>query len=233
MSRTSLLVTERSAQLVSHPAFPRPILDELKQDKNLLLLCSNEALSEEEQRLISSAELVFEAEGYKLYSTSIPKLKALYEPFRSVADSVAFVASGMFQAPSESAPSDELLWGEKSFAVSRPDHILDTVFTDSEERILSYWVLLDPDAELIPTRSYAIDGERVFSGGMGKNANLLDGWLFMSDHLQAEAGKRHEYQINSRSGVVSRIQLRKASEEIIHREGNQVFLNNIPINKHD
>ena len=231
MSRTSLSVTEKSAQLVSHSLFPRPILDEMNPNKKLLLLCSNEALSEEEHRLIANAQEIFRNDAYRLYSISIPTIKAIYEPFRVVPDSVVVAANGSYSNPVEFENSTSTLWGESGFSMSKGNHFLDTVFNDSHDQILSYWVLVDPDAELIPTRSYTVDGERIISSGIGNNANLLDGWLFVSDTLKAESGKRHEYKIQSRYGVISRMQLRKSGEDIYHREGDRIFMNNIPIAK--
>ena len=231
MSRTSLNVTEKSAQLVSHPLFPRPILDEMNPNKKLLILRSNEALSEEEQRLISHAQEVFGNADYHLYSISISDIKAIYKPFRVVPDSVVPAADGSYSKPVEFEASTSTLWGESSFSMQQGNHFLDTVFNDSQDRILSYWVLVDPNAELIPTRSYWVDGERIFSSGIGNSANLLDGWLFVSDTLKIESEKRHEYKIQSRYGVISRMQLRKSGVEIYHREGDRTFLNNIPIAK--
>jgi hypothetical protein len=57
----------------------------------------------------------------------------------------------------------------------------------------------------------------------------LDGWLFVSEKLKVEAGKRQEYFVQKRGGVIGRIQLRRASEDIRHNEGELRFLNNIPL----
>ncbi|MCF8276274.1 MAG: hypothetical protein K9J17_06010 [Flavobacteriales bacterium] len=229
LSRTSLDVTQKSAQLVSNILFPRPILDAFDQNKKLLFLQSDEPLTAEEQLLLSNAELVFQNADYRLYSTTISNIRSLYEHASSLPDSVEFSLSNCYIKPLEFEDHAEELWGSPSYEMSSSDKIIDTVFSQSDTLNISYWVKVDPNAELLPNRVYSIDRVWQSDRGIDRTPNLQDGWLFVSENLITEAGKRHVYTIYARGGTLSRIQLRAADQTIIHREGEQVYLNNIPL----
>ena len=229
LSRTSLGVTEKSAQIISDSLFPRPILDDFDQQKKLLILQSNELLSIEERRLISNAEMVFENENYRLYSTSISNVKSLYATVSTLSDSVSFSAHSGYLLPKQFTPSKEILWGAASYEMKELDHFLDTVFPNSETLTISYWVKVDPKAELLPNRVYSIDRAWKSDGGIGYNPNLLNNWLLFSEDIETEAGKQHDYVTHKQGGVISRIQLRKKGETIIYKEGELTFVNNVPV----
>ena len=201
MSRTSLDVTEKSAQLISDSLLPRPILDDFIQDKKILILQSNEPLTIEEKRLISNAEKVFECNDYQLYSTSVENIRSLYASVSSLPDSVAYAANSGYLVPKQFIGYDEDLWGAPSYEMNKLDHLLDTVFPLSETLTISY------------------------------NPNLLDNWLLVSEDIETEAGKQHDYVIHARGGIISRIQLRKKGVSILHQEGERKFLNNVPVGK--
>lgn len=228
MSRTSMKVTEKTAQLVSHVLIPRDILKEMDANKKLLILCSNDSLSGEEQRLLAAGELVYESADYRLYSTTAEMIGWLYGGFHAAADSMEAKGDGAYLHPK--APKwDEALWTAECYKIKATDHLLDTTFTDNDSRVLSYWVKVDPKTELLPTRTYAVDGVNLLEGGLNHRPDLLDGWLFVSEKLKIQAGKKHEYFIQKRSGVISRIQLRKENEDIRNNEGEWRFMNNIPL----
>jgi hypothetical protein len=229
MSRTSLGVTEKSAQIISDSLFPRPILDDFDQEKKILILQSNEPLSIEEKRLVSNAEMVFKNENYRLYSTSIFNLKSLYATVSTLSDSVSFSAHSGYLAPKQFTSYKEDLWGAPSYEMKTMDHLLDSVFPYSETLTISYWVKVDPKSELLPNRVYSIDREWKSGGGIGSCPDLLDGWLLVSEDIETEAGKQHDYVIHARGGVISRIQLRTKGEAIIYKEDEFTFLNNVPM----
>lgn len=229
MSRTSLEVTEKTAQIVSDSLFPRPILNDLDQEKKILILRSDEKLSIEEERLLSNAQLVFKNEDYRLYSTSVPNIRSLYESISTLPDSITVSADPGYLIPKQFTAHNENLWGAPSYEMVEWNHLLDTVFSTSEILTISYWVKVDPKAELLPNRVYSIDSEWKLGGGIGYSPNLLDGWLLVSEDIETEAGKRHEFVIHARSGIISRIQLRTKGETIIHKEGEFTFVNNVPV----
>ncbi len=231
MSRTSLDVTEKSAQLISDSLLPRPILDDFIQDKKILILQSNEPLTIEEKRLISNAEKVFECNDYQLYSTSVENIRSLYASVSSLPDSVAYAANSGYLVPKQFIGYDEDLWGAPSYEMNKLDHLLDTVFPLSETLTISFWVKVDPNAGLLPNRVYSIDRAWKSGGGIGYNPNLLDNWLLVSEDIETEAGKQHDYVIHARGGIISRIQLRKKGVSILHQEGERKFLNNVPVGK--
>ena len=229
MSRTSLAVTEKSAQLVSNPLISRSIINDFNFRKKLLLLRSKEPCSTVELNLISHADLIYENSEYSLYGISVAQINDVYESAKPNLDSVSVDGSDTYILPSTYTQNDELLWGSPSYQMAVLDNILDTVFPTSEPLNLSYWVKIDPNEELIPNRVFTIDREWKIGGGLGTNPNILDGWLYVSEELITEAGKAHAYTIHARGGVISRIQLRSADQSIYHKEGETVFLNNIPV----
>ncbi len=228
MSRTSLLVTEKTAQLIGHVLIRRAILQDMDPKRKLLILCSNDSLSGEEQRLLAAADLVFETSEYRLYSTDPDRIAWLYGGFSAMADSMEAKGDGSYLKP-RSPRCNEDLWKAECYEMKPMDHLLDSIFYDDEARVLSYWVKVDPETELLPTRAYAVDGVIIKGGGLNHRPDLLDGWLFVSEKLKVEAGKRQEYFVQKRGGVIGRIQLRRASEDIRHNEGELRFLNNIPL----
>lgn len=230
MSRTSLGVTEKTAQLVADSLFPRPILDELDQEKKLLLLQSDEPLNLEEQRLIDHSTLIFKNEQYSLHAISVADIKSMYEQIRASADSLITQNNDHYLYPSSLKSNDESLWGAPTFEAKPLDHLLDSVFDTSTNYVLSYWVKVDPDKELLPNRVYSIDREWKTGGGIGSSPNLRDGWLLYSENLATESGKRHTFTIHARSGIISRVQLRKADETVVHSQADGVvFINNVPL----
>ena len=229
MSRTSLAVTEKTAQLISDSLFPRTILDDFDQEKKILILQSNEPLSLEEKRLISNAEMVFESDAYRLYSTSSDSIKSLYAHVSTLPSSVSYSEDYGYLIPKQFTALSEDLWGAPVYEMEKMYHLLDTVFPTSETLTFSYWVKVNPDDELLPNRVYSIDREWKSGGGIGNSPNLLDNWLLVTEDIKTEAGKHHAFVIHARGGIIGRLQLRKKGETIIHKEGELVFINNIPV----
>lgn len=229
MSRTSLEVTEKTAQLVADPLFPRLILDDMDDGQKLMLLQSQESLSQEEKRMTELAEKIFECEGYKLYSVSIPEMKNVYSEIASSCAATE-TTKPQYILPTEFERSDQLLWGAASYEIKAGSILLDSVFSKTETLNLSYWVQIDQSKELLPDRKFTIDGEQIKLSRVGSNPNLFDGWFLVAENLKTEPGKRHIFSIYSRGEVISRIMLREANETISHREANEkLFVNNIPL----
>ena len=229
MSRTSLEVTEKSVQLVGNAALPRRILDDMVPDKKLLFLCSNESLSQNEKQLISIADKVFENEFYRLYSASIGTIRSMQSEVRANLDSIITIGAPSYIKPKSTKLSEEKLWGAECYEVNSGDLILDSLFTNSEKIDLSYWVKVNPKDELLPNWSYHIDGGKRDGGGIGSSPNLLDGWLLVEKTLETESGKVSSFRIQSRAGIIARIQVKPAGQQLFHQEGGQLFMNNIPI----
>jgi hypothetical protein len=229
MSRTSLEVTEKTAQLVADSLFPRKLLADIDSDKKLLLLRSDEPLNQEEQRLLGLAEEIYRCDDYTLHSISVDEIKLMYSQLSFVPDSIA-LAKVDFIEPSKAEQLEETLWNEPTYSVEPSSKLLDSTFHTAEQLNISYWVKIDPDEELIPGRVYSINREWKSKGQIGANPNLLDGWLFISEDLETEAGKQHVYSIQQRDGIISRIMLRKQNERLVHaEESGRKFINNVPI----
>lgn len=229
MSRTSLQVTEKTAQLVADSLFPRTLLDDIDSEKKLLLLQSDEPLNFEEQRLVSLAEEVYRCNDYTLHSVSVDEIKLMYSQLSFVSDSIVFEEVDFIE-PSKAEKLEETLWGEAAFRVETGSKLLDSTFQTAEQLNISYWVKIAPDEELIPGRVYSIDREWRSKGQIGASPNLLDGWLLVSENLQTEVGKHHVYSIQQRGGIISRIMLRKPQERLTHTDASgKRFINNVPI----
>ena len=229
MSRTSMEVTEKSAQLIGNPLLPRTILNDMKSDQKLLFLRSKETLSENEAFLISTAKIVFETDDYTLYSASIDSIKVSLENARKPFLSLSHHALNSYLKPKQGSQTDEKLWGAETYEVEALDVVFDTTFNSTGVIKLSYWVKVDPNTELLPNWNYLIDGTKHSGGGISKTPNLLDKWLLVEQEFPTEEGKRHSYKTISRGGIISRIQMRSADDELVHKEGETVFVNNIPI----
>ncbi|MCB9185145.1 MAG: hypothetical protein H6601_00195 [Flavobacteriales bacterium] len=229
MSRTSLNVTEKTAQLVADSLFPRPILDEMRDDLKLLLLQSDEPLNREEQRLISLSQPVFSCNEYKLYSVSIDEIKYAYAEMVVIPDSVNYSEMN-FLKPNCAEKIEDRLWTAETYRVESGCRFIDSTFQDSVLLNISYWVKVDPNEELLPNRVFDCNQEWRISGTIGSKPELLDGWLLVSENLQMEAGKHHVFMTDARPGTVSRIMLRNAEETVYHRsEDGTVFINNVPL----
>ncbi len=228
MSRTSLRTTEITAQLVADSLFPRRMLDELDNDRNLLLLHAGELLNTEEERLIALGKQVMETEEYQLYSVSVSKIKNEYSRLAKVADS-SLVTSINYQRPIPFEEAKEKLWGAPSFKLEPNALLFDSVL-DSETMVnLRYWVKVDPHTEMLPNYALLVDGERKEKKGIHKNPNVLDGWLLVSIDFETKPGKRYTVSIQDRPAVVSRIALFERTRSIVHEDGERSFLNNVPL----
>ena len=226
-SRTSKLVTEKTAQLAANPLLPRTVITDFEADKKILLLWSYEELNAVELKLANSSSVVYESNEYRLYSISVSELSEMQ--IKPELDSVTISQEAGYLLPKAYGNTDDKLWGNVAYRLEKSSALLDTVFTKQESLILSYWVKVIQTDELLPNRSFLVDGERQFSAGIGANPNLLDGWLMVTDTINTEAGKRHEYLIKSRAGTIGRIQLRKTNTDLIHKEESLTFANNIPL----
>ena len=230
MSRTSLKHTELTAQLVADSLFPREILDEMKDGLKLLLLSTKESNNLEENRLLSIAEKVYQNDEYTLHSISVDEIRLLYAEIVAKCNDLPDNGDANYLAPKPSKERDESLWNAKTYHVSSGTVLLDSTFNKEENLNLSYWIKIDPTEELIPNRALLINGKSKLSSKIWESPNLLDGWLFISQYIQTETGKRHQFQIRGNEGTISRVMLRAANSTIIHTETSGTrFLNNVPI----
>ena len=173
--------------------------------------------------------MVFESDAYRLYSTSSDSIKSLYAHVSTLPSSVSYSEDYGYLIPKQFTALSEDLWGAPVYEMEKMYHLLDTVFPTSETLTFSYWVKVNPDDELLPNRVYSIDREWKSGGGIGNSPNLLDNWLLVTEDIKTEAGKHHAFVIHARGGIIGRLQLRKKGETIIHKEGELVFINNIPV----
>lgn len=228
MSRTSLEVAEKTAQLVANAVFPAPILDEFNPDKKLLLLRSNEALNSDEFRLAEAAKLVFTHSDYQLYSISVNELRKFRSPMVYIPDSLEKSLEDPYVTLKGHNENSENLWGAKCYDIQPSNPILGADHHFSEPILLSYWVKVNPEDEGLPnTVLTSADGQKL-ERRIDLSPNLLDGWLLVSDTLDFP-NKEFDYSLQSRSGIISRVMLRKVGEDILHEEDGNTFFNNIPI----
>lgn len=227
MSRTSLMVTERTAQLVANPLIPRRITDDFDLDKNLLLLWSFENLSAAELALIRDAKVVFESNEYRLYSISAGAIANAQ--FKPATDSLSVDLKNGYLIPKKFEDAGTEHFGKPAYRVGASEALLDSVFSLNETLILNYWIKVIQTEQVFPDKAFSIDDERIFAGQIGGNPNLLDGWLLVSDTLKTVSGKQHKFVITSKPGTIARIQLRQSGQDLIHKEDSLAFVNNIPL----
>lgn len=226
MSRTSLRVTEQTAQLVADPLFPSPILDSLKSEK-LLILWAYEKLSPNEMELMRHAETVYDNEEYRVSSITVDSLRKLRSSIRRTALRTTLDAKSGYVTPQNAALADVLLWGDDAHVVER-----DAFFLSLEEgsnQVFSFWLKVDPRTELLSNVQVEPNAGEPRVIRCGKHPDMLDGWLLVSDTLRPPCQVRLTY----RKGVMSRLQLRQVGEDIHHTEGDVHFYNNIPISESD
>ena len=231
MSRTSYELTQKTAQLVADSLFSRPLLDDFKDDLKLLIVRSNEPLTKAENHLIGLAEKVFESEdGYRLYSLSVENIKRADESsIPEIPDSLISIKPSYFQ-PVDHEKTKDSLWGAPIYSMKSGDVVFDTVYDSEDTLHISYWIKIEDTDGLPPCRIFSVDRTWELAGGLGHSPNIMDGWLFISEDLLMKTGVRHRYSIDARPGLISRFQLRKKDEIIVHSEASgRTFYNNIPV----
>lgn len=230
MSRTSLKNTEMTAQLVADPLFPRDILHEMEDGLKLLLVSTSEPKNVEEQRLIALSEKVFENSEYQLHSVAVEELKLMYAEIAASCNEKADTGNVVYLKPSNYELEERNIWGAPTYKVEAGTNLLDSTFQHNQQLNLSYWVRVDPNEELLPNMAFIIDGQQVSGGMIGSSPDLLDGWLLVSEDLNIEADKHHQFRVTTRAGTIGRVMLRTTTDTIINTEESGTrFLNNVPI----
>lgn len=230
MSRTSFDVTEKSAQLVADPLIPKMILDDMNPEKKLLLLRSDEKLTDHEIHWIENASLLYENPEYQLYSITIDQIKSMFSQKNFVSDSIEkFNGNPYLHVRWGSVKEKDRLWGANAYSITAGEPILDTVFEQPDTLILSFWIKVAVEESNLPNRSFFVDGLRKTVRRTDRNPNLFDGWLLTSDTLVAVAQKNYQFALQSNSSTVSRVMLRKMSENVFHEETGKTYFNNIPL----
>ncbi len=224
MSRTSYRTTENTAQIVANELIARQILEDLQQDKRMLLLWSYEDLTEEEHRLTQRAKTIFETNEYRLYSIDVQSIAPPNVIPNNQPQSCQYIR------PKQADQSNNTLWNEKTFVTNGTAIILDTAFNKADTLLFSFWMKANSDASAFPNRSVLLDGVKSFGGMLGNNPNLLDGWLLVTDTLAATPNQRITYQLQDRPAEISRLMVRSISDTITVSENGEMFINNIPIN---
>lgn len=106
-SRTSISQTLKLLSLVMDPSQPLAVLKELPDQRPLLLVVRENALTENERRLVSLAKPVAESAEYKIYSLQPAAIAAMveqtYSAVKTEMDSTAVFAKGDFRSTDSTA----------------------------------------------------------------------------------------------------------------------------------
>ncbi|MBL4585582.1 MAG: hypothetical protein JKX84_00785 [Flavobacteriales bacterium] len=230
MSRMSLNVAEKSIQLKSDPLIRKTILDDLKSEREILILWSNEKLSPEEFELIQLAEPIYDGQNFRLFSILPSTIKKQGERSRKNILAMDITdTNSPYRKPAQFEKNKEKLWGAPTYRTKRYNVILDSTFETTDTLILSYWLKVDPATELLPERVLSQNGKWVYSGGVASFPNVLDGWLLVSDVIITKANIPTRYALNKISSIIARVQLRRLGTNVLHQEQNLRFFNNIPV----
>lgn len=147
LSRVSLGWVLSSLQIVSHPLIEKPLLDQLPQDKDILLLASSEdELSPREAALLAAGEPVFANDKVIWRKLSVQTLKDLHAGAASAARADTLTSTNTLYYPQE-ANTDRAFVGQGSSRVSKNWTILlnlpaDTLSAEGPYE-LSLWVFAD------------------------------------------------------------------------------------------
>ncbi len=167
LSRTSISHTVKALSLYMEPLSPYPILNDLPNRKDILLMVQKgEELNTDEQRLIAYALPYLDAEDFRLYRLRIDSLEKISSDYRGrilrEGEDTTLIASGDFRlsgdgdfffgwdSSGKTKPAIDLSKGSIRFAATQTK-LLDLPFAlkANKEYTLSFW-MKDLDKDLIP-----------------------------------------------------------------------------------
>ncbi|MFT5918324.1 MAG: hypothetical protein ACI9FU_000117 [Granulosicoccus sp.] len=214
MSRTSLSVTEKQAQLVAHPQIGRSIFNDLESDLPILMIKSNGDLTRGEQFMIDQGREVLSNGWFTLYTLDLNAVSN---------------ASQNKQDPS----IIEAFFSDASIIKVNPEQLLlDTVLDLSTGQLrvdLSYWLKLDkmetglPEMELIQINSEQKDTLLIKPTG---SANILNSWVRIEQTMMLSEGS-NSIQLSStaRGGNLSHLQLNVPPLEEAENDNGDLWWN--------
>jgi hypothetical protein len=154
----------------------------------------------------------------------------MYAEIAASCNEKADTGNVVYLKPSNYELEERNIWGAPTYKVEAGTNLLDSTFQHNQQLNLSYWVRVDPNEELLPNKAFIVDGQQVSGGMIGSFPDLLDGWLLVSEDLNIEADKHHQFRVTTRAGTIGRVMLRTTTDTIINTEESGTrFLNNVPI----
>ncbi|MFT4524777.1 MAG: hypothetical protein ACI85F_000925 [Bacteroidia bacterium] len=196
MSRTSLSVTEKQAQLVAHPVITRAILDDLESDLPILVLRLNGDLTQGEQFIVDQGKEILSNESFTVYALELMDVSNASQNRLDLSEINAF-------------------FSDASVITINPEQLLlDTVINVSKSGLnaeVSYWLKLNqaetglPEVELLHFQSNLVDTVLIKPT---EYADILNGWVRIEKQLTLYQGKNLiKLSSTTRGGTLSHLQL--------------------------
>jgi hypothetical protein len=230
MSRTSLSVTERSAQLVANPLIPKPILEELNGTGKLLVLWSLEPLTTNEKELLRHAKQLFETSEYRLFELDVNDWNAALNLDRKVTLSDTLATTTSFETIS-GTDTEETVFGEPAILVEPQHSFWKLPKAENDTLVISVWVKVDAQTELLPTFDVLRNGVIDHEISAKFSPDMMDGWLLVTDTLANVNGQAIEMQLTKRKAVMGRLVVRPIAINTFQENGSFRSVNNIPISE--
>jgi len=230
MSRTSMQVTERSAQLVADPLIPKPILEELNGTGKLLVLWSLEPLTASEQDVLKHAKPLFETSEYRLFELDVNDWKAALNLGRKAAlsDTLAITTSFETMVGTE---TEETVFGEPAILVEPQHPFWKLQSAENDTLVISVWVKVDAETELLPNFNVLANGVIDHEISAKFSPDMMDGWLLVTDTLMNAKDQDFGLQLAKRKAVLARLLVRPIGMNTIQSNGSFRSVNNIPISE--
>ena len=185
MSRTSMAVTQKQAQLVADPLIEREIIKDLPNGKPFLVIHSEGGLSKGEKFLLDQAEFIAQEPGFRVLSLMPEKLNAALKTYGSTTDRTSI---NWFEFPNSAKVNTQELHFEPEQTV------LDTSLTrvgNSTQVELSYWLLINRESTGLPEVNLIINQPDRSDTTLIRPtdfADLMNGWVRIHRFLELPPG---------------------------------------------
>ena len=213
LSRTSISHTVKALSLYMEPLSPYPILKDLPNRKDILLMVQKgEELNDNEQRLLFHAQPYIDAGDFALYRLSIDSLEKMPSVYQRQiirdAEDTSLIAVGDFRIKG----GGDFHFGIDTEGITKPmlDHSKESVrfaatqtksieipfaLKADKEYILSFW-MKDLDKDLVPRTQIVLSAftkgkwEDLFSTSIFKKVRYIgpDGWGLVEFSFKASEG---------------------------------------------
>lgn len=244
LSRTSISESLKNIELVLEPLERYTVLEDLPSDKPFLLMVYKKGkITECEQRIVNFAEYLEENKYftlYKFYPDILPEvrqkyLSSLYAKAKQIENDSVQVSDFIFEDYST------FDGGQYTGPVRNPNVFYELSMPDTGWFTFSFW-MEDIDTDLWPrTRIYT---NYCFSNGkcINVNYNFAERMVAIEDsrglyedsfHI-SNKGQLIRFSYKNRVAVKGSVQIdnlliRKQGEDILHSDGQWVFLNDRPV----
>ncbi len=252
LSRTSISQSFKEAQLLSGPMIKKTIVQDLPNQKPILVLSCSDALKPYEQSVIDRSTLIAHINGLSLFSLKINDLQdqthQLKLSFNAQKDSL--IRKGMYFLSDSQAVfiyrhfdhtnfQDYTFAGRSSLYHDKGNLVLlDTLLSKTgypNPLIVSFWMHYHPQRPAFPLVHWQLwDQANTLIANQYINpkegVEIYNEWLNISFPLQHfEAGMRFKLEVQGDKAIVDELLIQKQTEKVWYQNSTGLFYNNYPL----